>query len=448
MTVRLCILASPQDSTHRLDLEKQLAPHRELLSYWCVSNILPGNDVFSEIERELRRAQIVVWLITPDFRFTEEQSAEARLTLDLERTGSLRVIPVLVRNTTHYAAPYAGRAVFPDNKLPVTAWQDRDLAWRNVVAGIRRVAEEISGIASGYGPVMPLSLPSPRLAPPAPSGPVSFSRISAPPVSVPLRPSHPAVSVRSEVTPPPAPSTVEQAPLQSPVAAPPSPSEKRAPPRRSRRGWVLGLTGIAVLAVLWLVIGRQMPLFDSSHQSPSPFPTESPTKPVSPKPMSAPCCGGVDCPEDQHQGRGTTCDSHPEECRPCRSGRRRVAGSCSDAIPSSNVYGLRYAGATLRGYVPGFTDTICVQAPGSTPSCATVAAAQKTPLPGTIAIGTMSTARGLDVWFERAGVRMWAGSGMHLDPARAAYTNSALCIGAVLYSPDKGDILRFYLDDP
>ena len=129
MPVHLYILASSLDTAHREELEKQLVPHRELITRWSVADLSAGSDVARANEQQLAMAQLVVWLISPDFRVAEEQSAEARLALQLERAGALRIIPVLVRVTTHYAAPYIGRKVLPDNKVPVSAWADRDAAW-------------------------------------------------------------------------------------------------------------------------------------------------------------------------------------------------------------------------------------------------------------------------------------------------------------------------------
>ena len=167
MPVQIYILCSPKDSAHRFELEKRLAPHPRLFSYWSTANTSPGNETAREAEQQLGNSQLAVWLISADFRFSEEQGTEAHRALELERAGTLRIIPVLIRSTTHFEAPYGERQVLPDNGSPVSTWPDSDAAWRNVVAGIRRVAERIAGTNEGPSPSSSLPhavAPGPSLA--------------------------------------------------------------------------------------------------------------------------------------------------------------------------------------------------------------------------------------------------------------------------------------------
>ena len=471
MPIPIYILASAKDAAHREELEKQLTIHRELLSHWSSSDILAGEALAPAIEERLRASRIAVWLISPDFRFAEEPGAEARRALELEQAGVLRIVPVLVRVTTHYRAPYLGRPVLPDNKVPVANWNDRDLAWRNVVAGIRKAAEEIAGVAPSYvafSPGPPGATPLPTSAPNAPS--VSLAPVSAPPVSVPIRDSKGPQSPRSAAFLPP--SVRESDAPRVPAPAPPdkAPRTRVSPaPSGWRRVSVLLALVLVGIAVFWISRGSPGEPSGPSEQSaphipsgraatptavPSPGPStvESPA-PVPtatvppPDPSGGVCCGGVDCPKERQQPLGTSCEKD-EVCRSCRSGRKLVSGACASRLPSTNQYRLRLAGASLATYVPGKTDTICVQLPGSTPVCARVSDAMARPLLGLVRIGDLTSPRGIDVWFLRGTTPMWGPTGVSVSPAKGYFMNSALCVGAVLYATGTPEILRFYLEEP
>ena len=448
MPVHLYILASSLDTAHREELEKQLVPHRELITRWSVADLSAGSDVARANEQQLAMAQLVVWLISPDFRVAEEQSAEARLALQLERAGALQIIPVLVRVTTHYAAPYIGRKVLPDNKVPVSAWADRDAAWRNVVAGIRTLAQEIAGIPDGYGPVVPFSRgPAPRIEVPAAAGnhPASVPPVSAPPVSMPVRATHPPMSsgVRSGAP-------AEMGPRHRATTATRE-SSASSPGKNPRRGswtaWFVGLLVVAGAIAYWKI---GAPTKDSTVEPPRSTvePPRSTVEPPRSTTTRGACCGGVDCPREQQQASGTSCESQPDLCRACKSGRARVDGACSEPVPTTNLYRLRFAGASLPGYVPGSTDTICVQTPGASPICDTVSDSMYRPTLGTVSVATLIVSPGLDVWFVRAGKTMRTLRGMRANRAGTSIANASLCIGAVFTSPDRSEILRFYLDDP
>jgi hypothetical protein len=54
----------------------------------------------------------------------------------------------------------------------------------------------------------------------------------------------------------------------------------------------------------------------------------------------------------------------------------------------------------------------------------------------------------VDVWFDRGKTRMRSLRGMRIQRPMSQFMNSALCVGAVLYSANESEIVRFYLEDP
>jgi hypothetical protein len=194
---------------------------------------------------------------------------------------------------------------------------------------------------------------------------------------------------------------------------------------------------------LWLVLGAVLVgivLFFALQVSRSPEPEKGVAAPTA----TDVCCGGVDCPKELQRTEGTSCE-RPDACRPCKSGRRRVAGACAESIPATNTYRLRLAGVTTPGYKPAATDTICVQLAGATPVCAMVSDANANPVLGLARMADLTA--DVDVWFDRGKTRMRSLRGMRVQRPMSQFMNSALCVGAVLYSADESEIVRFYLED-
>ena len=65
-----------------------------------------------------------------------------------QEAGEARVIPLLVRPVDWKDAPFAHLQVLPTDARPLSIWQDQDTALTDVVAGIRRVLEDLSLLAA------------------------------------------------------------------------------------------------------------------------------------------------------------------------------------------------------------------------------------------------------------------------------------------------------------
>ena len=63
--------------------------------------------------------------------------------IERHEEGTARVIPVIVRDVDWSDTPFAKLQALPRDGKPVRLWSDRDAAWRNVVEGIKKAAEEL-----------------------------------------------------------------------------------------------------------------------------------------------------------------------------------------------------------------------------------------------------------------------------------------------------------------
>src|SRR6266571_7916163 len=138
-----------EDASWLNELEKHLSLLRRqgLLTAWHDRHILPGADWAQAIDEHLERASIILLLISADFLASDYcYGLEMRRALERHQANEARVIPILLRSVDWKDAPFAYLQALPTDAKPITSWRNRDAAFRDVAAGIRRVIEDLSSL--------------------------------------------------------------------------------------------------------------------------------------------------------------------------------------------------------------------------------------------------------------------------------------------------------------
>jgi hypothetical protein len=145
--IRVFYSYSHKDEQYREQLEEHLSILRRmgLIKEWSDRKITGGQEWRQKIEEELSKADLIILLVSPsfidsDFCYTNELAAA----ISRHEIGEARVVPVFVRKGSYDDAPFAGIQGFPKNAKPISLWDDRDEAWTDVVAGIRKVIGELN----------------------------------------------------------------------------------------------------------------------------------------------------------------------------------------------------------------------------------------------------------------------------------------------------------------
>jgi hypothetical protein len=68
---------------------------------------------------------------------------EMERAIERHNEGMARVIPIILRPCDWQGSPFSKLQVLPKEGKPVTLWVDRDLAFLDVVQGIRRAVESL-----------------------------------------------------------------------------------------------------------------------------------------------------------------------------------------------------------------------------------------------------------------------------------------------------------------
>ena len=143
---RVFVSYSSADERARVRLDVHLAPlvREGLIDLWSDRVIAPGSDWERDIEHELASADIVVFLVSPDFVASvycfEKELGEA---LRRHEEDGVRILPILVRPVDLENLPLGRFQGLPLDLRPISAWRDADEAWLQVSQGVRKTAEEI-----------------------------------------------------------------------------------------------------------------------------------------------------------------------------------------------------------------------------------------------------------------------------------------------------------------
>lgn len=140
-----------EDETHLQKLETHLSilKRQGLIATWYDRQITAGTQWGQAIDTHLNSASVILLLISPDF-FASDYCYGIEMTRALERheAHEARVIPILLRPVDWKGAPFAHLQALPTNAKPVTTWSNRDEAFADVAAGIRRAIEALARLSA------------------------------------------------------------------------------------------------------------------------------------------------------------------------------------------------------------------------------------------------------------------------------------------------------------
>jgi tetratricopeptide (TPR) repeat protein len=157
-----------KDETFRKELVTHLSLLRRqgLIIAWHDRHIQAGTDWSQAIDEHLERASVILLLISADFLASDYcYGIEMQRALQRHQANEARVIPILLRPVDWGKAPFAYLQALPTGAKPITTWRNRDAAFTDVAAGIRRVIEDLSSLAASAprAALPPIwNVPSPR----------------------------------------------------------------------------------------------------------------------------------------------------------------------------------------------------------------------------------------------------------------------------------------------
>lgn len=156
-----------KDEKLRDELDNQLSMLKRgnLIVSWHDYKILPGESRANAIETHLKTAHLILLLISPDFLASDYcYSTEMKQAMERHRTGEVYVLPIIMRPTADWKeAPFGKLQALPRNEKPVDTWENRNIAYVEIVDGIRNTLEKMharqsnrrGGIVEKLPPTLP-----------------------------------------------------------------------------------------------------------------------------------------------------------------------------------------------------------------------------------------------------------------------------------------------------
>jgi hypothetical protein len=143
--VKLFYSYAHEDEVYRNELSVHLAVHRMdgLVSEWHDRVIRAGEDWNKSIDAALTQAEIILFLVSPDFLASNYiHEIEMRTALRREAESVVRIVPIILRPCAWNSTPLARFQVLPRDGKPVTTYNSRDTAWLHVSEEILAVIRE------------------------------------------------------------------------------------------------------------------------------------------------------------------------------------------------------------------------------------------------------------------------------------------------------------------
>ncbi|MFN6565048.1 MAG: tetratricopeptide repeat protein, partial [Nostoc sp. ChiSLP01] len=153
-SIEVFISYHQEDEELREELEKHLATllREKLITSWHKREIMAGQEFQDEINKHLKRAGLILLLVSPDFIASDYHwTVEVTRALEQNAAGKARVIPVLLRYADWDNPPIDKLSPLPSNRKPIKSWNDRDEAFLEVVKGIRQEVARLVA-SSNYSP--------------------------------------------------------------------------------------------------------------------------------------------------------------------------------------------------------------------------------------------------------------------------------------------------------
>jgi internalin A len=137
--------------SHKDDhFRSQLATHLKLLqrrgmvSMWSDRMISPSDDWQEEINSNLERADLIIFLVSAYFIASNYcYEIEVKRAMEKHDSGESRVVPIIVRDCQWKDTPFGKLQALPTDAKPVQIWSNRDKAWRDIADGIQSIIEKI-----------------------------------------------------------------------------------------------------------------------------------------------------------------------------------------------------------------------------------------------------------------------------------------------------------------
>jgi hypothetical protein len=133
-----------EDEAMKNQLDKHLVMLKRSgkVQVWQDRQIMAGQEWDTVILNELQEADIILLLISVDFNNSQYiWDKELKIAIERHDAGTARVIPIVLRPCEWSEMPYGKLQALPTGAVPVSTFENPDLAYTEIAKQIRGVVD-------------------------------------------------------------------------------------------------------------------------------------------------------------------------------------------------------------------------------------------------------------------------------------------------------------------
>ena len=146
--VKVFIYYAHKDEDFKDQLNRRLKyfEREKIIEVWDDRDILPGQDWHGEISEALEDADIALFLISPDFIYSDYiDSVEVKRAMELHDEKSLVLIPLMIRPSSLRRTVLGRFQAIPKGAKAIVSWDNLDEAWLDVENQLEKTFTAIQG---------------------------------------------------------------------------------------------------------------------------------------------------------------------------------------------------------------------------------------------------------------------------------------------------------------
>ncbi|NJL74464.1 MAG: toll/interleukin-1 receptor domain-containing protein [Saprospiraceae bacterium] len=144
--VKVFISYSHKDEDYKDTLNTYLTPYERkgTIKIWDDRDILPGQIWDTEIKQAVLNADIVLFLVSPDFMASGYiDGVELKTAMELHVEGKMVLIPIIIRPSDLSLLDLKIFQAVPKDAKPISTWENKDEAWLNVIQQLGKLFNAI-----------------------------------------------------------------------------------------------------------------------------------------------------------------------------------------------------------------------------------------------------------------------------------------------------------------
>ncbi len=163
--IQVFVSYSHKDEAFKDNLNVHLTPYERTgkIKVWDDRDIIPGQEWDNEIKEKLEKAEIILFLISPDFMASGYiYDVEIKHAIDKHNAGKTNIVPVIIRPSNFEVLSLKNFQALPKNAKAITTWSNQDEAWLDVVTQLSKLFKHLR---SNGGDIPTITEPEPEISP-------------------------------------------------------------------------------------------------------------------------------------------------------------------------------------------------------------------------------------------------------------------------------------------